>query len=63
MGTSVHKAESLVRGMDCAEELAVYTPVVLGCASPWTAIATDMGISLLAVLNALRLLKPGHSSR
>jgi len=34
-----------------------------GRASLWTAIAADMGVSLLVVLNALRLLKPGHSPR
>lgn len=34
-----------------------------GRASLWTAIAADMGVSLLVVLNALRLLKPGHSLR
>ncbi len=34
-----------------------------GRASLWTAIAADMGVSLLVVLNALRLLKPGHSQR
>ena len=34
-----------------------------GQASLWTAIAADMGVSLLVVLNALRLLKPGHSPR
>lgn len=33
-----------------------------GHASLWTAIAADMGVSLLVVLNALRLLKPGRST-
>lgn len=34
-----------------------------GRASLWTAIAADMGVSLLVVLNALRLLKPGLAQR
>jgi Cd2+/Zn2+-exporting ATPase len=34
-----------------------------GRASLWTAIAADMGVSLLVVLNALRLLKPGRSTK
>src|SRR6185295_5216859 len=32
-----------------------------GWASLWTAIAADMGVSLLVVLNALRLLGPGRA--
>ena len=32
----------------------------LGHASLWTAIAADMGVSLLVIFNALRLLRPGR---
>lgn len=32
----------------------------LGHASPWTAIAEDMGVSLRVIFNALRLLRPGR---
>ncbi len=41
---------------------AVFLVLALsGRASLWTAIAADMGVSLLVVLNALRLLKPSPS--
>ena len=76
MASSTRRAEFLVRGMDCAEEIATLRGELTGFAGVrdlsfdlagraalWTAIAADTGASLLVVLHALRLLKPGHSPR
>jgi len=44
-----------------ALKYAVFALTFAGYASLWAAIAADMGVSLLVIFNALRLLNTGSS--
>ena len=48
-------------GLSLAVKLVFVVLTFSGHAALWAAIAADMGVSLVVIANALRLLRPGHS--